>query len=998
MSNNDKENDNIEINENNNLLNNNMSNNDKENDNIEMNQNNNLLNNNITLLDLAKIQNDLLIQLNNIKNEMNNKFEKEIKLNEESLDEINTKFISLEGINKSFTNSISSLNVKIDNYKELNSFKKKAESQLITHEIKLNTIITDLNEAKFKYDKIYIDNLTLPGYIGQYAKYKNLSEYIYNNIQNISLLINVKDEMKEEIKELKNKVENMVKDVVKIVNSAELRCNMYSDNKCKILENDFKLENKIINDKIMEVRMNNIKEAIDLEKRTQEFQKEWDKILLIKNEISKKLIDHLLIYKTDADTAIKKYNEGKIEFDKVKRRFGDMVDFIKDVRFRKNLGIYKEISKREIKGIVNKLDFNRKSDSSDSDLDKVDLNYDFKTGKKIKDDVISDEEEYEKKKKVKKLVRRLTSKNIDFLNNEMKNNIDNNSKDKIKNVKLNNKIRTLSKNSISESDDDSILNNRKRLNTNINSIKNSIEEKGNKTYINRFIKNKIKIEKDESNNIHSYSKEEKNKKKNSDNLIKTKVNFDLNNPINKSTISNDNLTKKKINSNRNDKNSLEIEMFNSNLSKRSKSSKNKNINIQINKSRKNTPTNNNEKKYNNSIRKLTSPDKRQINNSILDKNNNSILDKNNNSILDKNIEIEQKKINQKIKENKDNNDEKIINQIQNDNKENNNKENNNNQNQENNNQNNKMSNSEYKFDNEELDIESSSSEKKNISLGKINKYQIKSYDNIIPINKKILNSSLQNSISSIEKKDKIEFNQNIKIVDQNINKKLDSPNKININFNKKIFTSPIYKKSVIKIKQLSKENSEKNINTNDYNIIQFPISERVLIEKNLQKTKKINYNITNQFNKSYNSITPLKKNLSPNNFIPDINLENNISLPTNIKKPNNYIFDKRPKDYDPEFNFNFIELGFNNNFSYNKLNNNDKSDIGSKNNLNLNKRKNLNKLNSNYNLSKTSLNIFQKENNEIKNTQNIININDIFPSSKKKIKFIKIGKTNYKDE
>ena len=172
MSNNDKENDNIEINENNNLLNNKMSNNDKENDNIEMNQNNNLLNNNITLLDLAKIQNDLLIQLNNIKNEMNNKFEKEIKLNEESLDEINTKFISLEGINKSFTNSISSLNVKIDNYKELNSFKKKAESQLITHEIKLNTIITDLNEAKFKYDKIYIDNLTLPGYIGQYAKYK----------------------------------------------------------------------------------------------------------------------------------------------------------------------------------------------------------------------------------------------------------------------------------------------------------------------------------------------------------------------------------------------------------------------------------------------------------------------------------------------------------------------------------------------------------------------------------------------------------------------------------------------------------------------------------------------------------------------------------------------------------------------------------------------------------------------------------------------------------
>ena len=89
---------------------------------------------------------------------------------------------------------------------------------------------------------------------------------------------------------------------------------MYSDNKYKMLENEFKLENKLINDKIMEVRMNNIKEAIDLEKRTQEFQKEWDKILLIKKEIEKKLIDHLLIYKTDAACAINKYNEGRIKF------------------------------------------------------------------------------------------------------------------------------------------------------------------------------------------------------------------------------------------------------------------------------------------------------------------------------------------------------------------------------------------------------------------------------------------------------------------------------------------------------------------------------------------------------------------------------------------------------------------------------------------------------------------------------------------------------------
>ena len=165
----------------------------------------------------------------------------------------------------------------------------------------------------------------------------------------------------------------------------------------------------------------------------------------------------------------------------------------------------------------------------------------------------------------------------------------------------------------------------------------------------------------------------------------------------------------------------------------------------------------------------------------------------------------------------------------------------------------------------------------------------------------------------------------------------------------------------------------------------------------MKNPKKINNNITNQFDRTYNSITPLKRKLFPNNFIQDFNLENNDSLPININKQNNYIIKKIPKDYDPDFNFNYIELGLNNNFPYSKVYNNYKSDYEYKNDLtvNLNKNKNFNKLNANYNLSKTSLNIFQKENNELKKIQNI---NDIFPPTKKKIKFIKIGKTNYKDE
>ena len=167
------------------------------------------------------------------------------------------KFNSIEAINKALSESIISINVKLDKFNELDLFKKKAESQLITHEIRINNTILDLNESKFKYDKIFIDNLTVPGIIGPQAQYKTLRDYLHFNIQNISSLTSSRDQIKRDLKEIKGKIENINKEIITIINSAEQRCNMYCDNKFNSVENDFKLEDKIIVEKIMDVRMDN---------------------------------------------------------------------------------------------------------------------------------------------------------------------------------------------------------------------------------------------------------------------------------------------------------------------------------------------------------------------------------------------------------------------------------------------------------------------------------------------------------------------------------------------------------------------------------------------------------------------------------------------------------------------------------------------------------------------------------------------------------------------
>jgi hypothetical protein len=298
-------------------------------------------------MNIASMRNEFLKEIKKLKNDTEKQFKDQNTKTNTSLIELETKLNTIKEQNTKLIDSYAEILVKLEKFKELDIFKKRIEDKIITHEIRINNTMKDLNDSKFKYDKIFIDNLLVPGFIGPKSQFKTMGDYIHDNILNVSGLNTIKDQMKKDIKEIKLRLENMTKEILTIVNSASQRCNDYSDNKNKMLENDLKLEIKTNTEKIMEVRMQNIKEAISLEKRTKEFQNEWNKILNIKSDIDKKLSDHLLIYKTDLDETLKTYNDIKNQFNKIKMRFGSLVEFIKDIRFRKNLG-----------GDVNKKDLN----------------------------------------------------------------------------------------------------------------------------------------------------------------------------------------------------------------------------------------------------------------------------------------------------------------------------------------------------------------------------------------------------------------------------------------------------------------------------------------------------------------------------------------------------------------------------------------------------------------------------------------------------------------
>ena len=111
-------------------------------------------------------ENSQLSLVNNLERKLTLKIEKLEYSLSKKIDELTSK---LEATNTKFDHAIDKQNenkLKMEKIETLLAFQNKANDMLTTHEIRINNAIKDLENAKYKYDKIFIDNLTVPGYIG----------------------------------------------------------------------------------------------------------------------------------------------------------------------------------------------------------------------------------------------------------------------------------------------------------------------------------------------------------------------------------------------------------------------------------------------------------------------------------------------------------------------------------------------------------------------------------------------------------------------------------------------------------------------------------------------------------------------------------------------------------------------------------------------------------------------------------------------------------------
>jgi len=437
-----------------------------------------------------------------------------------SLEKTNFEFNSQNKIsNTKFSKIIETqalMTSRLDQLADYENFVNKTNEKLVSHEVRLTNIRSDFSLATQKYDKIYLDNLELPGYIGRCAKYKNCQVFFLDVIKDLAKLNIYREKNIIDLKMYKDKLETIISSMNSILdNNNESQIKYINEMKEKILK-DCKSMFESVSDSMKEIRVENSKYSVDLIKTSMDLSKKWDKLEKIKEELLEKFNYDVNKYQMLTDDTIKSFEEFKNEYGVIRRKFMELAEFIKDVRFRKNIG--GNVKKKEVKQMVKKMLKKRKSFEGEkvqllsdiTSIENIDYKkyYNFDSNDELENNNENNNENHnEVNNNRSKSLKQKNKKNINLNNNKEKEKEKFNEKKNIKNKNNNSSPKELKqKKEMNQSVEEGLTNK-----FNINKINPKEKEKEtNKNKSSRSVNMNI--------NISSYLNK-KNKNNNNQNAI-----------------------------------------------------------------------------------------------------------------------------------------------------------------------------------------------------------------------------------------------------------------------------------------------------------------------------------------------------------------------------------------------------------------------------------------------------------------------------------------------
>ena len=259
--------------------------------------------------DLIKFKEELLKELHDYKYQttlnINNEFHKFEKLIENK--NTITDFIEKEKL--SLLSKLEFSNEKNIIFSEISNKEQEIINKLVVTDAKLNTYKRDVEESIYRYDKIIIDNLQIPGLVGNACKFPNLKEYILTNKDELNSLSMISKQTSMEFKSFKKKTEMNISFINEKISEQKYKLMNLVNSKFHEVSEKFEGLYTALNEKI-----DNMDNGINFE--TEILNKEIKKLNDLIFENKKKIIEENNVSKEELLTEI---DEIKKKFYKIKK-------------------------------------------------------------------------------------------------------------------------------------------------------------------------------------------------------------------------------------------------------------------------------------------------------------------------------------------------------------------------------------------------------------------------------------------------------------------------------------------------------------------------------------------------------------------------------------------------------------------------------------------------------------------------------------------------------
>ena len=188
--------------------------------------------------------------------------------------------------NRLMIESITNQKIHFEKINKLEKETNKMDQNIITHEVRINNILNNINKMTSTYDKLISSNLIISGYIGPGCPFKSFADFVISSVTEFKNFKDEKENIKRLNSELKTKIDVIVKNLTNFIEFNANRCKSYTDSKEKDV--NLKLENKfqLYDEKTIENNKKIFNKQIKFEEQLKDIGLEIDKFYDVKEDIN----------------------------------------------------------------------------------------------------------------------------------------------------------------------------------------------------------------------------------------------------------------------------------------------------------------------------------------------------------------------------------------------------------------------------------------------------------------------------------------------------------------------------------------------------------------------------------------------------------------------------------------------------------------------------------------------------------------------------------------